>query len=74
MNLVHNPVLALPAVARLRELPPESREALRAVLEDLRIDAATRAEQAWRRHKGPMAAYWKAVSVYARHIRRAIRS
>jgi hypothetical protein len=68
-----NPVLALPAVEQLRSLPPAAREQLRAVLMDLRADAQARAEQSWRRHKGPMAAYWRAVGVYAGHIARAIR-
>ena len=35
-------------------------------------DAAQRAQKSWRTHKAPMALYWKAVSVYARHIARAI--
>lgn len=73
MNIVHNPVLALPSIAKLRELPEEAQLALRNILEELRLDAAKRAEQSWKRHKAPMAAYWKAVSVYARHIRRAIK-
>ena len=68
-----NPVLCLPSVAMLRALPPASRSALRAVLRDLQLDARARGEQSWRRHKGPMAAYWKAVSVYAGHIGRALR-
>lgn len=73
MNLVHNPVLALPSIAKLRELPEEVRMEFRNVLEELRQDAAKRADQAWKRHKGPMAVYWRAVAVYARHIRRALR-
>ncbi len=68
---VRNPVLALPAVARLHALPPESRAALRAVLLDLSRDAGSRANHAWRTHKAPMALYWKTVAVYARHIARA---
>ena len=70
---VRNPVLALPAFARLRELDEPSRAALRAILTDLRVDARARAEECWRRHKAPMAAYWKAVSVYAGHLARALR-
>lgn len=68
-----NPVLALPAIARLQALEPAARQALAEVLADLRQDAAARAETSWRRHKAPMAAYWKAVAVYAGHIRRAIK-
>ncbi|GGN55568.1 hypothetical protein GCM10011349_32370 [Novosphingobium indicum] len=69
---VRNPVLSLPAAERLRTLDPDSRSALRAVLIDLQMDARQRAETSWRRHKAPMAAYWKAVSVYAGHLARAL--
>ena len=69
---VRNPVLALPAAARLGQLSPEAREALRAFLLDLKADAAERAEKCWRTHKGPMALYWKCVSVYAGHLARAV--
>lgn len=68
-----NPILGLPATARLAALPGPVRAELRKVLEELRLDARARAEASWRRHKGPMAAYWKAVSVYAGHLARAIR-
>ena len=71
---VRNPVQALPAAGHLVELPPEALVVLAAVLEGIREDAAERAEACWRRHKAPMAAYWKAVAVYARHIRRALPS
>ena len=67
---VRNPILALPAMARVRALPPAAREALAAVLDDVRADGA---ERSWQQKKGPMAAYWKAVSVYALHIRRAVK-
>lgn len=70
---VRNPVLALPAIRQLRDLDDSSREALRAILRDLAIDARQRADESWRRHKAPMAAYWKAVSVYAGHLARALR-
>lgn len=69
---VRNPVLALPAASRLQQLDPDARGALRAVLLDLRNDARARANECWRRHKAPMAAYWKAVSVYAGHIARTL--
>lgn len=69
---VRNPILALPAMARVRTLPREAREALAAVLDDIRADAAGRADRSWQQKKGPMAAYWRAVSVYALHIRRAV--
>lgn len=70
---VRNPVLALPAAARIQALEPEAREALRLVLLDLRDDARDRASEAWARHKAPMACYWKAVGVYANHLARALK-
>ena len=59
--------------ARFQALPPSARHALRAALLDLRKDALYRAELQWRRHKAPMACYWKAVGVYAGHLARALR-
>lgn len=41
-------------------------------MRDLRDQANTEAENAWRRRKGPMAAYWRAVSTYARHMAHAL--
>ncbi|MGU2073411.1 hypothetical protein ACSETA_10695 [Pseudomonas aeruginosa] len=41
-------------------------------MRELRVQANTEAENAWRRRKGPMAAYWRAVSTYARHIAHAL--
>ncbi len=69
---VRNPLLALPAMRSIRLLPPDVRACLAALLRDLAADANDRANAAWRRHKAPMAAYWKAVAVYARHTARAI--
>lgn len=68
-----NPVLGLPALARLAAQPAAVRRDLVAVLHELRQEASGRAETSWRRHKAPMAAYWKAVSVYAGHLARALR-
>lgn len=70
---VRNPVLALPSAQRLRELPPEARDALAAVLKDLSVDARGRAQRSWKQNKGPMAVYWKAVGAYATHLSRAVR-
>lgn len=67
-----NPVMALPAIGRLQSLDKPSRSALQAVLRDLQADARARAEKSWRTHKAPMAAYWKAVSVYAGHLARSL--
>lgn len=69
---VRNPVLALPAVARLRALSPEARHALQEILLDIQRDAQVRAENSWRSHKPPVAAYWAACGVYAGHIARSI--
>jgi hypothetical protein len=70
---VRNPLLALPAASEIANLPPAARAALRALLLDIRTDARERAEKCWRQHKAPMAAYWKAVSVYAGHTARLAR-
>ena len=70
---VRNPLLSLPAAARIAALPPEARAALRALCTDLSKEARAKAEQCWRSHKAPMAAYWKAVSVNARHTARLCR-
>ena len=69
---VRNPLLALPSVAQLQALPPDAREAMRRILQDMSIDARARAEKCWRTKKPPMAAYWAAVAVYAKHMRRAL--
>lgn len=70
---VRNPVLGLPSAAQLRELPPEARAVLASVLMDIRAEARVKADESWRKSKGPMAAYWKAVATYAGHIARAAR-
>ncbi|RQT08911.1 hypothetical protein DF035_00600 [Burkholderia contaminans] len=67
-----NPLLRLPAARALTTLPPELREALSNVLRELRDQANTEAEIAWKRRKGPMAAYWRAVATYARHLAHAL--
>lgn len=69
--IVRNPVLALPAAAALANLPPDSRAALVAVLRDIAAQANVNAERSWRKRKAPMAAYWRAVAVYAGHTARA---
>ena len=68
-----NPGLGLPSVVRLQRLPRGQRKLLSELLLDIRRDALRRADESWRKHKAPMAAYWKAVGVYAGHISRAIR-
>lgn len=63
-----NPLLKLPAGRALLALPREDRERIAAVMRELRAQANTEAETAWRRRKGPLACYWRAVSTYARHV------
>lgn len=70
---VRNPLLALPAARALMDLPPASRAALQVILLDLAAAATWRANESWRRHKAPMAVYWKAVATYARHAARLLR-
>jgi len=67
-----NPLLRLPASRTLLGLPPEQRKAMALVLRQLRDQANAEAEVAWRRRKGPMAAYWRAVATYARHLAHAL--
>lgn len=67
-----NPVLALPSARRIRELPPELRHPLGDLLRELATDADSRAHEAWRKRKGVMAVYWRAVSTYAKHVARAV--
>lgn len=69
---VRNPLLLLPAIERIKRLPPPMVAALRQLLIELRADSLARAEKSWRGHKAPMALYWKAVGVYAGHLARAL--
>jgi hypothetical protein len=69
---VRNPVLALPAMQGLLDLPPDQRQTIERLLRDLSADAAERAQKAWKTHKAPMALYWKCVAVYAGHLARAM--
>ena len=71
--VVRNPLLALPSAQEIAALPTEARAALRKLLLELRADARARAEKCWKQNKAPMAAYWKAVSVYAGHTARICR-
>ena len=71
---VRNPLSALPAAARLQDLDPQQRAALRALLLDLRRDAMGRAQRLWSPgRKYFVAGYWAVVSVYAGHIARMLR-
>lgn len=70
---VRNPVLGLPHVDRIKDLDPAARKLLADILGDIAKDARGRAQESWRKNKAPMAAYWKAVSTYSGHIKRAVR-
>lgn len=63
-----NPLLQLPAARKILALPdsPEKR-LIEQLLRELRAQADKDAEASWRKRKGPMAAYWRAVATYARH-------
>jgi len=69
---VRNPVLLLPAAQGILALPVESRRPLGILLRQLADQANNQAQASWRSNKGIMAAYWKAVSVYAKHLARVI--
>jgi hypothetical protein len=70
---VRNPVLALPAARRIMELDEGTRGVLRELFLDLKAAAAAKADECFRRHKWPIAVYWKAVGVYAGHIARVLK-
>ena len=67
-----NPLLNLPSGKALLALPEEDKKRIAAVFRDLRNEANEEAEKAWKRRKGPMAAFWRAVSTYARHTAHAL--
>ena len=57
---------------RFNALPDDSKKALKSALIDLRKDALNRANHCWKKHKAPMALYWKVIGVYSGHLARAI--
>jgi hypothetical protein len=71
-----NPVTDLPAardLAALLEGQPELRNLLVHLLFQLGEQADGLAEHSWEKRKAPMAAYWRACAVYARHTARSIK-
>lgn len=69
-----NPLLDLPAAQDLAELlreQPDLAAVFCRLLWQLGEESERKAEYAWQRRKAPMAAYWRACGVYARHIARA---
>lgn len=74
-EIVANPILGLDAAREaIAQLDRDQAEALAAVLHAIGDDSIRRANELWRKHKAPMAAYWKAKGVDARHIAKAIRA
>lgn len=68
-----NPILGLPAaIEAIAALDPEQRAALTTILKALATNSRAKADASWTSHKGPMALYWKTLSVYARHIAKAL--
>lgn len=71
---VRNPIAAIPEVAAgVRDLSPAARTELRSFLKLMSKDFRERGNHAWRKHKPPMAAYWKQNAVIARHLALALR-
>jgi hypothetical protein len=71
---VRNPILGLPVVQKaLAEMTPDEAARWTAILLAIQADARERAELNWRRHKGPVAAYWKATGAIVGHIAKVIR-
>ena len=69
-----NPIIRNAAArAAIAELNQVERHKLARILEAIGADAEDTAQRAWRQRKGPMANYWLATGVNARHIARALR-
>ena len=68
-----NPLFKLPTAQALMALPRKDRLVIAELLRDLRQQADAEAERSWKRRKGPMAAYWRAVATYARHCAHLLR-
>ncbi|MCG5239545.1 hypothetical protein MCW82_07155 [Azospirillum doebereinerae] len=69
---VRNPVLGLPAARAIQALPMEQRRPLGILLRELSSQCDAQAEASWLARKGIMAAYWRAVATYSKHLARAI--
>lgn len=70
---VRNPLVNMPAARLIQALPKDARDAVRQLMREISVDANGRAQKCWAKSKAPMAAYWKAVSVYALHASRIAR-
>jgi hypothetical protein len=60
--------------ATFEKLPEDSKVALKQALFDLHHDSLIKANHSWKKHKAPMALYWKVVGVYAGHLARSIKT
>lgn len=72
MKVLRNPLLELPGAQELLAMPRECRQLVARLLADLALESDRKAEEAWARRKGPMAAYWRASSTYAKHLARLL--
>lgn len=73
---VHNPLLGLTAMQELStylHTQPDVQAHIITLLMQLGNQANEQATYCWHKHKAPMAAYWKAVAVYARHTAKALK-
>lgn len=70
---VRNPIIGLPeAQALLASMTPLQRQLFGRLMRKIATVADTKAEAAWKKRKGPMAAYWRACCTYCKHIARSI--
>ena len=70
---VRNPLLKFPSAADLQKLPPEARAAIRALCLEASKAWRAHSDECWKKNKPPIAAYWRAWSVNARHLARLCR-
>lgn len=70
---VRNPIILMPeAQALLSAMTPQQRHLFGRLMRRMAANADKKAEAAWKKRKGPMAAYWRAGCTYMKHIARAI--
>lgn len=71
---VRNPIASDDEVARqMLFLTDREKEFLARVLKRLSAQWRLKADHAWKKHKPPMAAYWKQNAVNARHLALALK-
>ena len=69
-----NPLMCLPAMAKLRALPADVRALIADLCGEFKQQAEALAQLNWRRRKGPLSGYWLAAGVYAAHTGRGVRN